>query len=970
VVDPTRFGDGTLDPGDSSSTSARPSSSSDAAPARVGRYVILAQIGRGGMGIVYAAYDPELDRKIAIKLIDPRRDDVVNRTRLLREAQAMAKLQHPNVVAVHDVGVFDERVFVAMEFVCGRTLSRYLAERARPWREIVAAFIEAGRGLAAAHDEGLVHRDFKPDNVLVADVGRIQVTDFGLARAPDLDGGSDPFVVEPLPASVKPGISLPLTKITATGVLMGTPAYMAPEQHAGRSTDARTDQFSFCVALYEALYGTRPFAGATLPELAEAVLEGRVQPIPRAARVPQWLGRVVLRGLACAPQRRWPSMSALIAQLDRDPGRNRMRMAGALAAGSLLAGSVALARSGSESGPECQDHGALLEGTWNASRRAAAGEAFTATGVRYAEDTWARVEPLLDGYAERWADTHVRACVAHSRREVSDELYDRKIACLRQRRSELDALVEVLVDADAATVQNAVAATDELADVTACEDDDALWAEVDPPVETEVAERVGDLRARLAGARATANAGRVQDARAVIEAVAREAEGLGYRPLLAEARGALGWIQDRSASYGEAEAALLSAWTDAVATGHERVAGEAAADLVLVVGVRQARVDEGLWWARYAQALVERRAHDEGLAARFRANLGNLHRTRGDHVRAIEELRAVVEIEERTKGHESPEAARQISALGLALLRGGDHTAAHAELTRALEIQTRALGPEHPEVATSLNNLGVLLSRQGRYRDARAEHERALRIRLDVLGPEHPDTASSHTNLGGALRHLGEWELAQAHLRRAVEIKAKALGPGDPQVADALTNLGNVYFAQDDFRAAAHEYRRAHEIYLAALGPEHADVAAALNNLGTVAWKQGELDQAESYLARAIEVWERAPAPNRPDLAAAFLGLGEVALARKRQAQARERLERALALVGDAGSEHELLARVRLTLARAIVQQDPARAAALAAEAAATFTKLGAGQATSLDAVKSFIAEHPELRGSATVNPL
>jgi serine/threonine protein kinase len=235
------------------------------------------------MGEVYAAHDSQLDRKVALKLLraDPDEDDPEHlRIRLLREAQAMARLSHPNVVAIYDVGTFKDHVFIAMEHVSGRTLRRWLAESPRPWREIVAHFIEAGRGLAAAHAAQVLHRDFKPENVLVGTDGRIRVLDFGLARANERDPDSTEIELASLTVSKAKQLAL---DVSHTGAMVGTPAYMAPEQLLGQAIDARADQFSFAVSLYEALYGERPFAGENLSVLMGEVIAGKVKR-PRTGR--------------------------------------------------------------------------------------------------------------------------------------------------------------------------------------------------------------------------------------------------------------------------------------------------------------------------------------------------------------------------------------------------------------------------------------------------------------------------------------------------------------------------------------------------------------------------------------------------------------------------------------------------------------------------------------------------------------
>ncbi len=284
-------------------------------PVKIGRYTVVRPIGAGGMGMVYAAYDDELNRKIAVKLLRSGSSEH-DRARLFREAQAMAKLSHPNVLTVHEVGTFEDQVYVAMEFVRGQNLRDWLREAPRPWRTIIDRFVLAGRGLAAAHAVGLVHRDFKPANVLVGDDGQIMVSDFGLVRS--AGDGSNELSQRPQMSPLQMPLS---TSLTMTGMIMGTPAYMSPEQHLGQASDARSDQFSFCVALYEALYGVLPFAGETLLELAQTVTTGQLRDPPRDSKVPVWVWRLLLRGLATTPAERWPTIDELLDELSRDPER-------------------------------------------------------------------------------------------------------------------------------------------------------------------------------------------------------------------------------------------------------------------------------------------------------------------------------------------------------------------------------------------------------------------------------------------------------------------------------------------------------------------------------------------------------------------------------------------------------------------------------------------------------------------------
>jgi serine/threonine protein kinase len=318
----------------------------------IGRYVVLGLVGRGAMGEVYAAYDPELNRKVAIKLLHANRRkscDGTDRIRLMREAQSIARLSHPNVVVIHDVGAFRNNLFIAMEFVEGHTVGYWTQAQPRSWSEVLKIFVAAGNGLAAAHEKELVHRDFKPDNVMVSADGQVRVMDFGLARIAAKEDASARGEWHPIPiaaealAGVEEGDLLSTRVIAATrarssdelnvpagplqvrtleaGAMLGTPAYMPPEEFDGYESDARGDQFSFCVAFYEALYGERPFRGKTVLELSANVTKGKVREAPIDTRVPMWIRKVLLRGLSVSPDDRWPSMKALLGQFDENARR-------------------------------------------------------------------------------------------------------------------------------------------------------------------------------------------------------------------------------------------------------------------------------------------------------------------------------------------------------------------------------------------------------------------------------------------------------------------------------------------------------------------------------------------------------------------------------------------------------------------------------------------------------------------------
>ncbi len=436
---------------------------------RFGRYIVLDVLGEGGMGVVLKAYDDKLERQVAIKVLhsDPSGH---HGPRLEREAQALAKLGHPNVVQVYEVGEVQGQLFVTMELVKGQTLKKWMDQEPRPdWRACVEMFIALGAGLAAAHERGLVHRDFKPGNAIIDRKGRPRVLDFGLARRTedeDLEMSGLPSLIERVRSNQIEAEPLAMS-LTATGTVLGTPAYMPPEQMTGRGADARSDQFSFCVALYEALYGERPFGGQTLGALTAAVLMGEVRPAPRNNKVPTTLRRVLLRGLAVEPEQRWPSMEALLVELRglvtprRQPWATSILALGV--AGALIA--VVL---GQRRGPEhslCGNAQAELEGIWDEERRSQLRDALSNAARVHAANGRQRLDLQIDAYALNWIEQYDAVCES----SYSTETIALPMTCMTLVRGKLDRAIEELLihHSDADDAQETV---DDLPEISQCHD--------------------------------------------------------------------------------------------------------------------------------------------------------------------------------------------------------------------------------------------------------------------------------------------------------------------------------------------------------------------------------------------------------------------------------------------------------------------------------------------------------------------
>jgi tetratricopeptide (TPR) repeat protein/predicted Ser/Thr protein kinase len=760
----------------------------------VGRYVVLESIGVGGMGMVYAAYDPELDRRIALKLVRPGRrgDPAVARTRLMREAQAMARLSDPHVITVHDVGDFEGQIFVAMEYIQGSTLSEWRAERERSWRSVVSVMRDAGSGLAAAHRAGLVHRDFKPDNVMVAEDGRVLVMDFGLARAASLvEEPSPPPVVLPEGSSSKTtgGLS---TTVTRDGALVGTPAYMAPEQHVGLPTGARTDQFSFGVALHECLYSTHPFGGSTVAAIANAVTDGNIRPPPRDTEVPAWVRRIVLRALSVKAAERYESMDALVEELGRDPTRSRNRVViAAVSAGALLAAVVGAQSFLSPSEPEiCTGAEAQAAEVYDSARAKMITSTFLATELSYAGPTAERVNAKLDDHVARWSAQHERACKAGQAGEHSDHVLDLRMACLQRDLEDVAALVDVLTEADKRVVARAADAVDELAPPEICGDVDALLATEYPPPEAEVAAAVQELQAEIPRVRALYRGGKPKAAHALAVPLVEHARATAYGPVLADALNLLGHLQIDLARYLDAERTLEEAVLTAMAN-RSPMAADAAVRLAWVVGTPLERPEEALRWSRLARAEFDRSGADDPLLElRLLKNQGEIHQRLGDSEAALEHARNAVAMARRDFEADHPAVYGSLQALGAILVEQGKYAEGHEILREATSIRESAVGKEHPSLGSLLNNLGAAAEKRGELDEAIGHLERAHEIKVATYGPDHPTVGFSENNLSATLVRLGRYELAIERGRRALTIWEKALGPEHRTIAYALANIG------------------------------------------------------------------------------------------------------------------------------------------------------------------------------------
>jgi tetratricopeptide (TPR) repeat protein/predicted Ser/Thr protein kinase len=757
----------------------------------IDRFVVLGVVGRGGMGEVYAAYDPQLDRKVAIKLLRAREEVPDGKSRLLREAQAIAKLQHPNVVVVYDVGTHGDNVFIAMEFVEGRTVNAWLQAGSHSRRDILDVYLAAGRGLAAAHAAGLVHRDFKPENVMVTHDGQVRVMDFGLARHVKEGADGDPpdtparqpanaanGAAGNLEVTLDPNATLNLSgprdpaerrsssvtylsmKLTQTGAMLGTPAYMAPEQFAGLRTDERTDQFSFCVALYEALYGQRPFAGDTFQALMTAVTGGEVQPAPAKASVPGWMRRAVLRGLAVDPGGRHASMSALLAALTTDPTVRLRRVLGTV---GLVAGIGAAAlglRHGSSSRQAlCRGGGERLAGIWDpgdaaSPRKQAIQRAFAATGKSFAQAAFTSASRYLDQYAGRWVASYADACEAtHLRGEQSSEVLDLRMSCLNDRLTDLRALTDLFASADEKVVENAVTSAGSLARLDRCADVPLLRAVIKPPADDATRARVDSLRQELAHLKAAWRASRCDQAEPIARKLLADVRATGYRPLLAETMLALATDAETCSGAQERVALLQESFAAGLESRHDEAAAQAALVLPSLIADRFRQPALARQWLSIARAAVARIGGHPSMTATLDAAESVILLQEGRAEEAVAAARRSAQAQERLLGKDHPYTITCLNNEGEAQQAAGNHAAALATLTMARDRAVRALGATHPYVAMVENNRGEVLNVLRRHDEARVAFTRAIDI-WTQSGAEPMMVSYAQTGSGIAL--LGE----------------------------------------------------------------------------------------------------------------------------------------------------------------------------------------------------------------------
>jgi len=704
---------------------------------KVGRFVVDRLIGAGGMGVVYAAHDPDLDRRVALKLL--REESEERRERLAREAQALARVASPNVCAVYEIGSHEGRLYIAMELIEGRTLGGWARARRRDWREIVGVYAAAARGLAAAHAAGVIHRDFKPENVLVGDSGCVRVTDFGLAT---WRPGAAPAISPE--AAVDSGL-------TQSGVALGTPLYMSPEQHRGAVADERSDQFSFAAALFEALGGRPAYSGTTEAAIADEKSAGRIVPFLPAARVPRWLDRLVRRGLAPRPEDRLPSMDLFARALDRSSVRRTRWLIAAAALVVAASAVAALAIGRAETAPPlCTGSDDELAKAWNGATRVKLVDHLRQLGPFGA----ASAEPLaaeLDTRGAEWIAAHRDSCLAHQRAELTTELYERRLGCLARSRAGLAATAEVLGSTSLDDLNHAVAAARSEQRPGSCDRDLASGTSLPNPA---LAPRIDAVAQAISRARVLGVARR-PDAMAAVTSAAAQARETDYLPLITEAllvQARVASLVDPSHAVAPAEEALA----DAIALRDDPLTVEAFARLAFAgISVIEPIARRAGHSAKFARALLY-----NNIGA-FRSRHGDRSGARESFAKALEESREIPG---------EPDAELTSIPFNLALVADSQGEAAgFAE--RAADARERRLGANHADTLAARMLTAMLTADRHRaidlLRDACGRYER---WQPHLVVP----VAGCNYELGLLAEELGDRPAAIASMRRAT---------GDPDLA-------------------------------------------------------------------------------------------------------------------------------------------------------------------------------------------
>ncbi len=876
---------------------------------RIGRLEVGKTLGQGAFGVVVAAYDPELKRKLAIKLLKPEVLDSIDgedaETRLLREARAMARISHPNVVTVHDIGTVAGQVYVAMEFVAGCHLRDWLLGGDRSWKEILATFSQAGQGLAAAHAEGLVHRDFKPDNVLVSKRGEVRVADFGLVS---ISARKERIESEQFAIPVANSDELSITRI---GAVMGTALYMAPEQHRGHDAGPEADQFAFCASLYWALYRQQPYKGRNYEELRSNVLAGNLVPPPRKHKVPKWVWPILVKGLATDPASRHKSMEVLLECLAHDPAakrRSRLKIAAVALAGLGTLGVYIVQEP--KAGAVCQDAAVHLKGTWDKPVKTQLSGVFSAAERG---DGYARLQSAVNDYTNNWVSVRTSVCQAtRVSGEQSDSLLDLRMMCLDQRLGYLSEILNRLkVSADGAILDKAVLAALGLPSIGTCTQSQNVLAQMPLPEDEAKRIAIAKLSSTVDKAQALSDLGEPRAAGALL----REAlsESVAYAPIMADATYLFGKILSDLGELDEAEQVLRESIEFGTMEGDDEQVALSWLALAHLVGVEREDYESAYEMLSVARlSLVRGKAGAFALAGADKAKAMILMREgKSKQARILLEPGLAIYEEFGSK----TDYAFMLGALADAKAGDGKYAKAVSDYKLALAHLEAELGAEHLENVYLLNNLAVALKNAGEVAEGRQVLERSLAIVERVHGEMHRSVVTILVNLGNFARREGDLDEAKRVFSRAISVGNEVMEKGHPKVTQAIMNLGIVLIAEKDYEGATGRFLVALERSRQSFSGDHPDVAMALNNVGESLSLENKYKEGMTYVREAMEMKIRIYGADHPKTASSIATVGTIQAKLGEVREAKQHLQKALDIyLVAAGETHPRTIKMRSAL--------------------------------------------------------
>ncbi|HEY3807055.1 MAG TPA: serine/threonine-protein kinase [Kofleriaceae bacterium] len=797
------------------------------------RYEVKHELGRGGMGTVYLAHDRTLGRDVALKV---HRADATTGSaagRLQREALAMAKLAHPNVVSVFEIGDLDDRMYVAMEYVRGGTLRAWTQQR-HSWREILAMLVATGRGLAAAHAVGLVHRDFKPENVLVGDDGRPRVGDFGLARASATDAALAP--------------STATATASATASASGTPAYMAPEQMTGEPVDARSDQFAFCVVAWECLFGKRPFAGATVDVLARAIADHQLE--PTVSNVPDRVRAVLDRGLAADPARRLADMPALLAALERAAAPRTVRNAIAFAAGlALLVGGGVMVRhvfAVHSLVERCEDAADAMRGRFDVAAHARLATALIAGGSPYGESAALHTLPVIDRATGLLADEAWNICRDTT---LATAARAARVACLNRRAGDVTSIVTQLSQPAPGMAEGAPDAAWSLTVPQPCTDGPAGARAIAPSV-----------RDRLAKIYALSDGRHVEEALAEAKQLLADTRTSHDTPSMVQVAQVLGGLQDEM-DHAAAAASFQLAETGAEEMGDDLGAASAlaslATDAVMGGAGQYTEAHRDIDLARAKLARIGGNPELELRLAFIESQVLMSEQRGGDAERA---LLAVLKRAGELYPPNHPHFAQIYGTLAQIEDGIGKYSDELANAQKCYDLAKDAYGDGHPTTVEALLTLGIAQGKTGHLDDARTN----LTAVLGMFPPGHPLRLSAQAGLGSLELQAKHLPAARAAFEDARAGYVAAEGSASNDVALMDDDLGGVYQELGDLDHAIASDREAVAIYRAEGADGTAHLAAALAGLCDALLAAGNAKDALPLASQALVLLQAQPADANP----------------------------------------------------------------------------------------------------------